>query len=254
MSRDLSASGIRSRFFAEAGAVLLPPEPIFDDLYDVVFFLKDMEGRYVLVNQTLADRRAGGSKDALIGKRPRDVFPEDLAEFYERQDAQVLRSGRPVSRQLELHIYPGGSTGWCLTSKHPIHSSAGRIIGIAGISRDLHGPGENSSGFRELATALDQMQRRFSETLRIEELARVAGLSVYQFEQRVRRLFQMTPLQLLHKLRIEEATRQLRTTDLPLVEIALAVGYCDQSAFTRQFSKLTGVTPGRFRAMATGEA
>ena len=54
---------------------------------------------------------------------------------------------------------------------------------------------------------------------------------------------------MLHKLRIEQATRQLRTTNLPLADIAAANGYCDQSAFTRHFSKFTGITPGKFRAL-----
>jgi AraC-like DNA-binding protein len=93
------------------------------------------------------------------------------------------------------------------------------------------------------------MRRHYTESLRIEDIATKAGLSVYQFEQRVQRLFQMSPLQLLHKLRLDEATRLLRETDLPLGEIALQTGWCDQSAFTRHFSRYAGMAPGKFRAM-----
>ncbi len=224
-------------------------EPLFDDLPDVVFFIKDAEGRYAVVNQTLADRCAHGAKGTLVGKLPREVFPAELGRHYERQDAAVLQSGRVVSRQLELHIYPSGGTGWCLTSKRPLRSADGRICGVAGISRDLDAPSRKSRGYAQLARVLNHMRAHFSEGTRIEDLARLAGLSVYQFEQRIRRLFLMPPLQLLHKLRIEEATRQLRDTALPLSEIAQSIGYCDQSAFTRHFSKFTGITPGKFRAL-----
>lgn len=223
---------------------------LFDALPDVVFFVKDTQGRYVVVNQTLADRCAGGDKSRLIGKRPAEVFPAALAASYTRQDEIVLNSGKCVEHQLELHIYPGGITGWCLTTKHPLRGGDGRITGVAGISRDLNAPGDKATGFAELATALTFMQEHFREGLRIEDIARRAGLSVHQFEQRVRRLFQMSPLQLLHKLRLDEATRLLRGTALPLGEIALLTGWCDQSAFTRHFTRYAGMAPGRFRAMS----
>jgi AraC-like DNA-binding protein len=225
-------------------------EALFDALPDVVFFIKDAQGRYVVVNKTLADRCAGGDKGRLIGKRPGEVFPAALAASYARQDETVLKTGKRVEHQLELHLYPGGAAGWCLTTKHPLRDAHGGIIGVTGISRDLHAPGDKVTGYAELATVLEYMRRHFAESLRIEDIAKKAGLSVYQLEQRVQRLFQMSPLQLLHKLRLDEATRLLRETELALGEIALQTGWCDQSAFTRHFSRYAGLAPGKFRAMA----
>jgi PAS domain S-box-containing protein len=224
-------------------------EALFDELPDVVFFRKDASGRYRRVNQTLADRCAGGDKAKLIGRRPEEVFPASLAASYARQDATVLRSGRPVRQQFELHVYPGGKTGWCLTTKLPLKDAEGRVVGLAGISRDLNAPGEKAVGYEELAAALAHLHGHFRESLRIEDVARGAGLSVHQFEQRVRRLFQMSPLQLLHKLRLDESIRLIRETELPLAEIAIETGWCDQSAFTRHFTRYTGMPPGRFRAL-----
>jgi AraC-like DNA-binding protein len=224
-------------------------EVLFDALPDVVYFIKDRTGRYVRVNQTLANRCAGGDKTKLIGKRPEEVYPAALALSYARQDELVLRTGKCIDHQLELHIYPGGITGWCLTTKHPLRDDQGSIVGVTGISRDLNAPNDKASGFAELATTLKFMQLHFAESLRIEELAKKAGLSVYQFEQRVQRLFQMSPLQLLHKLRLDEATRRLRATDQSLADIAMDTGWCDQSAFTRHFSRYAGMAPGRFRLL-----
>lgn len=226
-----------------------PAEALFDALPDVVFFIKDVHGRYVRVNQTLADRCTAGDKTKLIGKKPAEIFPAPLAASYARQDETVLKTGKKVEHQLELHIYPGSKAGWCLTTKHPLRDAGGRIIGVAGISRDLNAPGDKAAGFAELAAALRHMRRHYTEGLRIEDIAQKAGLSMYQFEQRVRKLFQMSPLQLLHKLRLDEATRLLRETDLPLGEIALQTGWCDQSAFTRHFTRYAGIAPGKFRAV-----
>lgn len=224
-------------------------EALFDALPDVVFFIKDTAGRYVRVNQTLADRCSGGDKTKLIGRRPEEVFAPALATSYARQDETVLRTGKRVEHQLELHIYPGGKAGWCLTTKHPLRDGKGTIIGVTGISRDLNAPSDKATGFAELAAALRHMQKHFADSLRIEEIAKKAGLSVYQFEQRVHRLFQMSPLQLLHKLRLDEATRLLRETDMSLADIAIDTGWCDQSAFTRHFTRYAGMAPGKFRAL-----
>ncbi len=224
-------------------------EALFDALPDVVYFVKDAVGRYVRVNKTLADRCAGGDKAKLIGKRPEEVFSAPLAASYARQDEHVLKTGKPVVHQLELHIYPGGRAGWCLTTKHALRDTSGRITGVTGISRDLNAPSDKAGGFAELATALKLMQTRYTESLRIEDIATKAGLSVYQFEQRVQRLFQMSPLQLLHKIRLDEATRLLRETDMSLADIAIETGWCDQSAFTRHFSRYAGMAPGKFRAL-----
>ena len=57
----------------------------------------------------------------------------------------------------------------------------------------------------------------------------------------------LSPMQLIQKLRIDEAARLLDTTELSLAQIAAEVGYCDQSALTRQFHTLVGITPGQFR-------
>lgn len=224
-------------------------EALFDTLPDVVFFIKDRHGRYARINQTMANRCAGGDKARLVGRLPAEVYPPVLADLYARQDAAVLRTGRPVEMQLELHLYPGGKAGWCLTTKHPLRNSDGGIIGVGGISRDLNAPAENAPGFEELAAALRYMKRHFNEGLRMEEIAERSGLSVHQFESRVRRLFQMSPMQLLHKLRLDEGIRLLRETDTPLAEIALHTGWCDQSAFTRHFSRYAGIPPGRYRTL-----
>ncbi len=245
-----AVSSAADSFAAHASA-----EALFDALPDVVFFVKDHHGRYARVNQTLADRCAGGDKARLVGKKPAEVFPSPLAESYSRQDEAVLKTGKKVDHQLELHLYPGGKAGWCLTTKHALRDDAGGIIGVAGISRDLNAPGDNAkaAGFAGLAAALRHMQKHHAEGLRIEDIARKAGLSVYQFEQRVQKLFHMSPLQLLHKFRLDEATRLLRETNRPLGEIALQTGWCDQSAFTRHFSRYAGVAPGKFRAASKAD-
>lgn len=235
-----------AEFLRELGEPL-PTEQLFDELPNVVFFVKDRAGRYVAVNQTLVERCGAAGKSALMGRLPSEVFPAELGNRYQRQDQAILRTGQPLVNRLELHFYQNRRPGWCLTTKRPLRRRDGVVCGIIGLSRDVHEAGEKSPEYAELSAALDFMHENFSSVLRIGELAKRAGLSLHQFDLRVRRLMHLSPMQLIQKLRIDAAARLLETTDLPLAQIAADVGYCDQSALTRQFRAAVGITPGQFR-------
>jgi AraC family transcriptional regulator len=51
----------------------------------------------------------------------------------------------------------------------------------------------------------------------------------------------------IRRLRIDFACRELANTEAPLVDIALAAGFCDQSHFTKTFRRHTGQVPSQFR-------
>jgi AraC-like DNA-binding protein len=225
-------------------------EALFDWLDDVVFFIKNGRGEYVVVNQTLVERCRKRSKAELIGRRVDEVFPSSLGKSYRAQDEHVLRTGDGISNQLELHFYPGGRRGWCLTHKLPVRGRSGEVIGLAGFSRDLQAPDERSEDFSQVADALRLIQTRFDEPLKVKDLARRAGLSVYQFERRIRRIFRITAGQLIQKVRMEAALRRLREDNSSIAAIATACGYSDQSAFTRQFRRTVGCPPSEYRAIA----
>lgn len=231
-------------------SLVLPLERIFDDLPNVVFFIKDRDGRYLAVNRALMERCALSDKSRLIGKRPSDVYPSALAEHYERQDRRVLQGGKPVLDQLELHLYPDRSRGWCLTSKYPvIDRGTGKIGAIMGISRDVEESARRATnhGLPELARAVELLRSRLQNPPEIAELASLCGLSPVRFSRLVQQVFHLTPRQLAMKVRLDEALHLLATTERPLSAIALDTGFCDQSAFTRHFRRMTGVPPGTFR-------
>jgi len=88
---------------------------------------------------------------------------------------------------------------------------------------------------------------RAGQTEASVDLARMAGLSTYQFEQRMRRIFQITPGQFIHKVRMESAVRRLRETGDPIARLAQESGYSDQSAFSRHFKQTVGLSPAQYR-------
>lgn len=249
-------SGLLANFAFDGVDLALPLERLFDDMPNMVFFIKDRAGRYVCVNRTMADRCGFEHKSSLIGKRPSDLYPGALAQRYERQDERVLAAGKATVDQLELHLYPQRRRGWCLTNKYPVtEAKTGKVSAIVGISRDVEtsARGAATKGFPELAKALEALSSRLSDPPSVEELAEISGLSAPHFAHLSQRLFNLTPRQLAMKIRIDEALHLLATTGDSLAEIALATGFCDQSAFTRHFRRMTGLPPGAFRAQMGGD-
>ncbi len=222
-------------------------EALFDCLTDLTFFIKNVRGEYVVVNRELVARCGRREKRELIGRQADEVFPSPLGRSYRAQDEALLKTGDPILNQLELQLYHSGRTGWCLTNKLPLRDRQGRVVGLVGISKDLQAPNERGADYSPLAAVLQHIQTHFGEPLRIADLARRAGLSPYQFDHRIRRIFQITTGQFLQKVRMDAAVRQLRESPDPIAMIALDCGYSDQSAFTRQFRQTVGLSPSEFR-------
>jgi AraC-like DNA-binding protein len=78
-----------------------------------------------------------------------------------------------------------------------------------------------------MSTTLAYIDDHLDQPLRIPELAAQAGLSPFQFDQRIRALSGLSAGQYLSRLRIGRACDRLRHTDAPASELALECGYAD---------------------------
>ncbi len=225
---------------------------LFDRLPDVVFFAKDRDGRYLQVNETLVRRLGLTRREEVLSRTAVDLFPAPLGRRYLDQDLAVIRSGQPLEDLLELHLYPNRSEGWCITAKLPVRDAAGVVTGLVGTSRDVHAPATGGDSLAEVAAVLRRVHEELAQPLKVEELAALAHLSEYQLGRRIKTLFGITPAQLVIKTRIDAARRRLAAGNEPIAGIAVACGYCDQSAFARQFKAVVGLTPAQYRRRTTG--
>ncbi|MGL4860902.1 MAG: helix-turn-helix domain-containing protein [Enterobacteriaceae bacterium] len=224
--------------------------PLLNSLSSVVFFVKDLQARYLLVNLTLARRCGFKSITPLLGRTSAEVFPHKLGNRYLAQDQRVLHQGITIRDQLELHFYHDRKTGWCLTQKLPLYDRREEMIGMVGISHDLQQASANHPAYSKLACVDDYIRQHFERTILLEELTQLSGFSVAQLERYCKRIFHLTPRQMIQKVRLERAT-ELLATSLPITDIALMCGYTDHSAFSRQFKMLTGIPPKAYRAQFT---
>ena len=223
-------------------------EQLFDHTPDLAFFIKDAAGCYLAVNHSLLDRHGLRDKAQMLGRRPCDICPGDFGRIPAEQDASVLRTGRPIIEHLELQWYLPHKPVWCLTTKLPMRDAAGTVTGIIGISQDVRLPVAPQEIPPGVAAALARLEAGYADPLTPSTLARIAKLPAARFARIVKRIFGVTPIQLIAKTRIAAASRLLRETDRHIADIALECGFYDHSAFTRAFRAVVGVTPMQFRA------
>jgi AraC family transcriptional regulator len=93
----------------------------------------------------------------------------------------------------------------------------------------------------------EYVKANFGRCISLSDLAKVAGLSRMHFAAQFRAATGYRPHEYLLHQRIEHAKSLLSTTETPLAEIALAVGFCTQAHFSTVFKRITGDTPARWR-------
>lgn len=105
-----------------------------------------------------------------------------------------------------------------------------------------------SSGLptHRLQQVLDYIHIALDQPLRLAELAEILGMSQYYFCRSFKESMGIAPYQYVLQQRMEKAKELLRQEKYTIAEIALLVGYSDQSRFAKHFKKYVGVTPRMF--------
>jgi AraC-like DNA-binding protein len=220
---------------------------LFELLPDVNFFLKDRKGRFIALN--LRGREICGitSIREALGKTDAHFFPAARAAEYMADDRKVMETGLPIFNRVESAPGLEGTPQLVVTNKIPLRDKSGRVIGVAGISRHVAQVKSAPAAQQKLAKAIAHLHEHHSAPLKIEELARMAALSVSQFERVFRKTFAASPRQYLLRVRVERACRLLAETDHTLSSIALECGFYDHAHFTKAFARTKFLSPSRYR-------
>jgi transcriptional regulator GlxA family with amidase domain len=103
-----------------------------------------------------------------------------------------------------------------------------------------------------LLKALRYIEANFHTPIDLARAAREAGMSVSCFERYLKNQTGMTFIAYLNSMRIAKARDLLRANRSPMLQVALACGFSNQSHFNRVFRKIAGVTPGEYRKNGLG--
>jgi AraC-like DNA-binding protein len=128
----------------------------------------------------------------------------------------------------------------------------------AGVEREVlwrlvtgpHGPtvrqiGLADSRLAHLTRAIRWIRGHYTETLRVEELAALATMSVSSFHRQFRAVTSMSPIQFQKQIQLQEARARLLAEPGNVTGIGFAVGYGSPSQFSREYRRMFGVPPSR---------
>lgn len=145
----------------------------------------------------------------------------------------VLRGWEPTARTYVDHLSVLLASQ--LARYHSVRPARGQPVGRPGLTG------------RQLATAREVMEARLAEPVPLADLAAAVSLSVSQFSRQFKASTGETPHRFLMRLRAEMACRLLRSTTLPIPEVATRCGFSHQEHLTRVLRAHTGMTPGAVR-------
>jgi AraC-like DNA-binding protein len=240
----------RSRPRDREAAIRCDPDnlpEILDHLADVYFYVKDVNSKWQECNSATLTLFNAASKSAVLGKADWDFYPEQIAREIIEDDRSVIESGRPIVNKLEVIVDESGRLLWVLTTKTPARNKRGEICGVMGLTRPVGTTDMLPNGYRQFSKVIDYVEEHYRSQLEVSELARIACLSESQFRKRFMKLFKISPLKFITRIRVQTAAKLLVSSDTPIADIAVKCGFCDQSYLTRQFTSFFGMTPKKYR-------
>ncbi|MCH2065206.1 MAG: AraC family transcriptional regulator [Roseibacillus sp.] len=221
---------------------------LFEALPDVLFWIKDRQSHFVFVNRAFSDLVRRKPED-FVGCTDRDIFPAEIARTFVQDDQNVFDTGKSILNKMELVTRKAGGIEWRMTSKVPLFSNDGEMVGTSGISRRL----DQREGhplpapYRALSKLVDFVHDNVNQTLSVEQLARQAGMSISTLERRFRSHLGTSPKRFILHAKIATACERLLHTPISVGKIAASLGYHEHASFTRAFTSVMHMSPTGYR-------
>jgi len=224
-------------------------ETAFADLVGCPFFIKNKKLEYVAANPAMVELCGVAKIQDLMGRSVLDFFTPNIARRYEVLDQEVLLTGKRISNVVDQTFSRGSLPEWIVFSRMPVRDSSGQCVGILASGRQLGTAHGKSEYFTRLRAAVSSIRKKYNQPLETSRLADRLGISTSQLQRDFRTYLGMSPQRFQRQLRIENASEQL-ATDKSIAQIAVDCGFSDQSALTRCFKDIAGISPGRYRQLA----
>ncbi len=188
------------------------------------------------------------SPDALARIGPHLHFLHGARELFQnpaRSASFHLSYGEfhDVRRLLDsmFELYREEQTEW----KGDLRAGFTMLLCLLAQSSSLHHDRDSTAG--RLDATLAYLHEHYREALTLSQLASHASLSVSQLVRLFRKKFNATPMEYVLDLRLEEARRLLRDSELSVSEIAFRAGFNDANYFSRMFRQKHGYPPSGLR-------
>ncbi len=154
---------IRSRRSLEEERSVL--RTFIDTLPDVVF-VKDTEGRFILVNNATVQEFGFSRQEEMQGKSVFDIYPAAIAARLHSDDVAVMAGHTVINREVPS-IGRDGKPRWFLTLKAPLKDSVGTVTGLIGVSRNI--------------TERKELEEQLRQAQKMEAVGQLAGGIAHDF-------------------------------------------------------------------------
>jgi PAS domain S-box-containing protein len=121
---------------------------LIDNIPDFMY-VKDTESRFVVANSHLARVVGVETPEQLMGCTDFDLYPQELADAFYRDDQEVMWSGQPLYDREEEGFDSAGNLSYVLTTKVPLRDENGKVTGMAGVGRDISARKKAEDALRE---------------------------------------------------------------------------------------------------------
>jgi AraC family transcriptional regulator len=173
-----------------------------------------------------------------------DIDPADLSvtSQYAISDLQVLRLISNMYQEIQAGCPTGKMYGEALSL-----TLGSYLLGRYSEARHLEQQPERSLSRRQATLVRDYIDANLASDIALRELAGVVGLSPHYFSSLFKNTFGVAPHHFVLSKRVQEGQKLLGTGSLSISEVAIELGFSDQSHFTQVFRKVTGTTPRRYQ-------
>jgi AraC family transcriptional regulator len=227
--------------------------------HELAFFSLLLEGAY---RESYGKRSVALKPFTVIYQPPGLIHEDEIAPGGMRLFCIEIK-GERLDRLREYAAMPdsssdlhGGELSWLATRLYREYRDFGcrSALVIEGLSLEMLGLAARRREAREkrapvwLARAVELLHAEFDRNLTVRQVAEEVGIHPIHLSKVFRQFHHQSIGEYLHRLRVQFACRQLALGEVELGVIASAMGFADQSHFTRVFKRIVGTTPGEFRA------
>ena len=103
-----------------------------------------------------------------------------------------------------------------------------------------------SSKYNRIKPSIEYMAKNYTKNLTNDEISSVSNISTVYFRKIFTEIFAMSPINYIHKMRIEKAQEMLASDYSSIGDVALTVGYGSIYHFSKMFKQYIGVSPSKF--------
>jgi len=222
---------------------------VLDICPDVFSWFADTEDRLMFVSRMNVEMCNLGSELDVIGKTCAELFPRHMADVYMGKCRQVRKTGRPIFETVYDHA-SDYSTELRVGNILPLRTPKGEIVGTVSIYRRADSKESTPDWYGKVKKAVAYIDAHYADEISVEAIARESGLSESQFRRVFEKVIAKSPVDYITTIRLNAARKLLMTTDKSIADIAVEVGFFDQSHFIKAFKRERGTTPGKYRREA----